>query len=430
MSASTVRSTVPPPGCPVSHAFDPFGPEYQADPAQAQAAGGPVFFSEVLGWYVVTRHEDIRTVYADTESFSSQIFSDPITPLCPAATAKLDEYGFKTMKSLGTLDEPIHLQRRRRIDEPFKHENVAGLEPRIQEVMAEAVDAFVARGHADLVADLFWDAPAIVALEFMGVPEAEIADVKENAAGVLTFIFGRPSEAEQVATCELMGRQYGYARGLIARLKEDPSGPGLLQYAVRASLTEPEYFDDHFLISLCINTLAAAHETTAGSLANTMLSLLEQPERWQALAADPGLIAGAIEECFRFSGQLTTGRRLCVKDTVVGGVPIPAGAKVLLGLSAGQRDEAMFPEPETFDPERRNAKRHFAFGYASHFCLGAPLARVQMRIVLEELARRLPHMRLVDGQRIEYTPTANSHTPKALLVEWDAAANPVPGDRP
>jgi cytochrome P450 len=419
-----------PVGCPVSHDFDPFGPAYQADPVTAQAAGGPVYFSEVLGWYVVTRHEDIRAVYANTEAFSSRIFSDPITPLCPAATEKLAEYDFKTMESLGTLDEPVHMQRRRRIDEPFKHENLASLEPRIHEVMAEAVGRFVKHGRADLVADLCWDAPAVVALDFMGVPEAEIAAVKANATGVLAFIFGRPTNEEQVETCDLMGRQYQYARGLIERLKEDPSGPGLLPYAVRASLDEPEYFDDHFLHSLCINTMAAAHETTAGSLANTMLTLLEEPGRWPAIVANPDLIPGAIEECFRWNGQLTTGRRLCVKDTVVGGVTIPAGSRVLLGLAAGQHDEAMFADPETFDPERKNAKRHFAFGYASHFCLGAPLARLQMRIAIEQLASRLPHMALVAGEKIEYTPTSNAHTPKSLLVEWDPAANPVPEDRP
>ena len=417
-------------GCPVSRDFDPFGPAYQADPAAAQAAGGPVYLSEVLGWYVVTRHEDIRAVYADTKAFSSSIFSDPITPLCPAAKAKLDEHGFKTVSSLAALDEPVHLQRRRRIDEPFKAENVARLEPRIREVVTEYVDAFVRLGQADLVADLCWEAPAAVALEFMGVPEVEIAEVKKNATGVLAFVFGRPTEDEQVATCDLMGRQYEYARGMVARLKDDPSGDGLLQYAVRASLDEPEYFDDHFLISLCINTLAAAHETTSSSLVNTLMTLLKEPERWRAIVAEPGLIPGAIEECFRVSPSLTTGRRLCIEDTVVGGVPILAGSKVLLGLAAGQRDEAMFAEPESFDPQRKNAKRHFAFGYASHFCLGAPLARLQERIALEELARRLPHMQLVADQTFSYVPTASSHTPLSLLVEWDPAANPAPEDRP
>src|SRR5436190_12675263 len=171
-----------PAGCPASHDFDPFGAAYQADPVKAQAAGGPVYFSEVLVWYVVTRHEDIRAVYANTTAFSSRIFSDPITPLCPAAAEKLAEYEFKSIESLGTLDEPVHMQRRRRIDEPFKHESIARLEPRIREVMTDAVGRIVRDGRADLVADLCWDAPAVVALECMGVPEAEIADVKANAA--------------------------------------------------------------------------------------------------------------------------------------------------------------------------------------------------------------------------------------------------------
>ncbi len=427
---TVVNGEVPAPACPVSQEFDPFGSHYQEDPASAQAEGGDVYFSETLGWYVITRHKDIRQVYADSESFSSQRFSEPITPPCPAAGAKLKEYGFKTPMALGALDEPIHLERRRRLEEPFRMENVALMTPRIRQVQTEYIDAFVSRGNADLVSELFYEAPAVIALEFMGVPDEDIARVKENAAGVLLFQFGRTTEEQQVATCDLMGRQYAYAIDLIARLKEDPSGPGLLQFAVRASLDEPEYFDDHFLISLCITSLAAAHETTSSSVANAMLELLRPRERWQAICADPSLIPGAVEECLRLAPTLTTGRRLCVKETVVSGVPIPAGSMVLLANAAGSRDEERFPEPNSFDPARRNAKHSFAFGYAGHYCLGARLARLQMEIVLQELARRLPHMRLVEGQAIEYVPTASSHTPTALLVEWNRFENPVAGDRP
>jgi cytochrome P450 len=425
-----VSSAVKAPACPVSTGFDPFGERYHADPAAAQAEGGPVYFSEVLGWYVVTRHSDIRQVYSDTESFSSQRFSDPITPLCPAAAAKLDEYGFEGVPSLAALDEPVHLQRRRRIDEPFKAESVAAYEPRIREVATRYLDGIVKRGRADLVADFFYEAPAEVAVEFMGVPDEDIARLKANAAGVLRFVFGRTTEAEQVDTCDNMGRQYAHALEMIARIENDPSGPGLLHVAVRASLEDPEYFDDRFLIALCINTFAAAHETTSSSLGNAMAALLDPRERWQTVCADPSLIPGAVEESFRFAPALTTGRRWCVKDTVVGGVPIPAGSMVLTANAAGSRDGDLFDDPDAFDPARRNAKRHFAFGYASHFCLGAPLARLQMRVFLEELARRLPHLSLLADQRIEYLRTASAHTPLSLPVEWDPAANPVPEDRP
>jgi cytochrome P450 len=427
-----IEMTIAPhaPGCPRSRDFDPFGDRHRAAPAAAQAESGAVYFSDVLGWYVVTRHEDVRRVSSDRESFSSSIFSTPVTPLRPAAQATLDEHGFRPTTPLGALDEPLHLDRRRRIDEPFKAENVAVLEPRVREIWSASIDRFVRDGRADLVAQLAWEAPAEVALELMGVPEGDAGRLKELAAHVLAFVFGRPTEDEQVAVCELMGRQYVFAQELIARIRQDPSGPGLLPHAVRASLAEPEHFDDGFLVSLCINTLSASHETTSASLVNTLLELLRRPEAWDAICADPALVAGAVEEGLRFAPSLTTNRRLCIKDTVVGGVRIPAGAKVLLGVAAGNRDEAVFAEPHRFDVGRRNARRHLTFGYGAHFCLGAPVARLQLRIALEELTRRLPHMRLVAAQTFDYEPSFSVHTPSALLVEWEPEANPIPSDRP
>jgi cytochrome P450 len=405
--------------CPVSRDFDPFGERYREDPGAAQAEGGPVYYSELLDWFVVTRHEDIRQVSMDRESFSSSIFATPVVPLCPAAQAKLAEYGYTRTTPLGTLDEPIHMQRRRRIDEPFAAPNVAAQEPAIRQIWSRYIDRFVDEGRADLVAQLTWQAPTEVALAFMGVPGGDIQHLKESAAHVLAFAFGKPTEEEQVETCDLIGKQYAYAQQLIARIKDDPSGDGMLQHAVRASFEEPEFFDDLFLVSLCINTLSAAHETTSASTANTLLELLRDRKSWDALCADSTLIPGAVEEGMRIAPSLTTNRRLCIKDTVVGGVAIPAGARVMLGIAAGNKDEGMFDEPARFDITRANAKRHLTFGYGPHFCLGAPLARLQMKVALEELTRRLPNMRLVAGQQLHYVPNSNAYTPTALLVEWD-----------
>jgi cytochrome P450 len=407
-----------------------FGTAFQSDPAAALREQGPVFYSEASGWYVVTRHEDIRAIYKDTESFSSRIFAEPITPLCPAAQAKLEEYDFKPARNLGTLDDPIHSLRRKRLAEPYQPKSMPPWEPRVRAVQTEYIDRFVARGSADIVAEMFWEAPAVVAMEFMGIPEADVAQVKQFAAGVINFIFGRPTEEEQVATCDLLGQHQQYARELIVRLLKDPSGDGILQYAVRAYQAEPDLFDEDFLVSLGMNTLAAAHETTSGSLGNGLLLLLRNRKSWDALCADPALIPGAVEECLRRGPSLTTGRRLCVRETTVGDVRIPEGAKVVLGVAAGNCDDALFDDPETFDIERANAKRHFTFGYGSHACLGAPLARLQMRTAFEELTRRLPHMRLVEDQQIEFVPSSSARAPSALWIEWDPTQNPVPADRP
>lgn len=405
--------------CPVSHDFDPFGPAFQADPGAALRRQGPVFYSSVLDWYVVTRYEDIRAVSGDTESFSSRNFSDPVVALCPAARAKLEEHGFKRSASLGSTDEPVHSQRRKLMHEPYKPKSALAWEGKIREVHTAYIDAFVERGGADLVRDYFWEAPAVVALEFMGIPEEDVAQVKQFAVGVMTFIFGHPTDDEQIETCDFMGRHQRYARELVSRLLEGPDGPGLIQHAIRNYHEHPDTIDEDFLVSQAVNTLSAAHETTSASLANALLLLLRHRNSWEALCTEPELIPGAVEECLRLAPSLTTNRRLCVSDTVIGGVRIPAGAKVLLGVASANRDAAVFDHPDDFDIRRRTAKRHLTFGYGAHFCLGAPLARVQMRIALEELTRRLPSLRLVPDQTIEYVPTVSARAPRALHVVWD-----------
>jgi cytochrome P450 len=405
----------------VSEDFDPFGEPFQEDPAAALRKDGPVYYSEVMGWYVVTRYEDIRAISRDTDSFSSTIFGEPITPLSERAVAKLAEHGYTKSTSLGSLDPPLHPIRRKLMHEPYKPVNVAAWEPRVREIHRGYIESFADRGRAELVADYFWQAPAVVALEYMGIPGEEVAEVKQFAAGVLGFVFGHPTEAEQLATCELIGRHHEYSRDLIRRLLEDPSGQGVLQHAVRLRRDHADAIDEKFLVSLAINTLSAAHETTSTSLTNAVLLLLEDRSRWEALAADPALVPNAVEECLRCGPSLTTNRRLCVKDAVVAGVPIPAGAKVLLGVASANRDPDVFDEPDRFDPRRPTAKRHLTFGYGPHTCLGAPLARLQMRVALDELTQRFPDLQLVAGQTLDYAPSASARAPRALEVAWSLA---------
>lgn len=387
----------------------------------ALRAGGPVFYSSRIDWYVVTRYEDIRAISGDRESFSSKIFSEPMTPLCDAALAKLAEYGYSGSTSLGSLDPPLHTVRRRLMHEPYKPIKVAEWEARVREIHSSYIERFSGRGRADLVAEYFWEAPAVVALEFMGIPEEEVAEVKRFAAGVLQFAFGRQDENEQVATCELIGRHYRYARDLAARLREQPDGQGLLQHAVEAHRGHPDAIDEEFIVSLGITTLSAAHETTSASLANAMILLLTEPGCWDALCRDSSLIPNAVEECLRCGPSLTTNRRLCVKDTVVGGVSIPVGARVLLGVAAANRDPEIFSDPDVFDIARGNAKRHLTFGFGPHTCLGAPLARLQMRVAIEELTRRLPEMRLASDRTFDYPPNAAARSPRHVEVEWTFA---------
>ena len=432
-SASSHSATQVAARCPISHAFDPFGEVFQSDPGGSLRDArneAPVFYSPQLGYHVVTRYNDIRHVLKDTESFSTEMTGNPITPLCREAEASLRKHRFTSVKTLGSDDGPLHMRRRRALMEPFAPGNLERWLPRIRAVVGSYIDKFVGRGTADLVAELFWEAPAIVALQFMGVPDDEVALAKRFAGGIMKFKFGRPSADEQVATCELMGENQAYARDLLERVKRKPAGSSLLAVLIRAWQDDPELFDDAFLLGIATTTVAAAHETTSHALGNALLLLLRDRPVWSALCEDRSAIPNAVEECLRLGPSLTAVQRLCVRESTVGEVTIPAGAKVLLSIASGNVDDTAFEDGDQPDLGRRNARRHLAFGSGPHVCLGAGLARIQMRVALEELTRRLPHLRLAEQAIPSYEPMASPHGPRELKVEWDPWQNPIVADRP
>ena len=147
------------------------------------------------------------------------------------------------------------------------------------------------------------------------------------------------------------------------------------------------------------------------------------------LCADPTLIANAVEECIRSVSSVIAWRRLTKKALRIGGIAIPAGAKLLLMNSAANRDPSVFPQPDAFNIDRDNTRRHLSFGYGAHLCLGAPLARMELKVMIEKLSRRLPHMQLVRDQLWSYSANTSFRGPRNLWVEWDPSLNPLATDR-
>lgn len=417
--------------CPVSHAFNPFAGEYQKDPGPSlkdERHELPVFYSPLLDYYVVTRYADVRAVFRDTESFSASLTLEPITPLREPAIAKLIEHQFDLGPFLVNEDGPLHMKRRRALAGPLTVPQVKEWEQTIRDIVTEHIDRFVTRGHADLVDEMLWDFPATVALKFLGVPDTDIAEAKKYAVGQIMFGFGRPTEAEQIAGCDGMGQYYNFAKELVERLKQDPDAPGWVPFAIRVAKEQPDVLDDRFLYSMMMSGMSAAHETTSNASANALLALLRNRSAWEEICADPSKIPNAVEECLRYAASVVAWRRLCVKPTTIGGVDIPEGAKVLIATASASYDETTFEEPERFDIDRTNAKQHFAFGFGSHACLGAPLARLEMKVVIEEMSKRLPHMQLID-QKFDYLPNTSFRGPQSLRVMWEPTDNPIAADR-
>jgi cytochrome P450 len=437
MSSSLGEDTAPT-HCPVGDIaveVDPFSEPYLSDPYAFWATARkeqPTFYSAKLGYWVVSRYDDVRQVMNDADTYSASISITPLKDLCPGAVAELANAEMVMGPSLVNEDPPDHTRRRRHIrDALVSPRRIEAVQPKIKQLASSYVDQFVRRGQADLVSEFAWEIPALVAFAIMGVPEEDIARAKKFANRLALFTWGYPSDAEQTALAAGMGEYWSYAREHVRRRLEQQTDDYIsdLVRAWRVPGNE-DLFDENYLVSTMMNFLFAGHETTTNATANGIKALLENPAQWSALCADRTLIPGAVEEVLRYASSVIAWRRKAVKESVVGGVRIPAGANVLLITGSANRDERMFPEPDLFDIARKNSRRHFAFGFGRHLCLGAPLARIEMQIFLEELTCRLPHMRLVPDQSFSYSPNTSFRGPERLLVEWDPHANPNVEDRP
>ena len=240
----------------------------------------------------------------------------------------------------------------------------------------------------------------------MGVPEYEVDKIKSGTARMATMGWGVPSDEEQVELATSIGEYWKFAVEQIDRLIDDP-GENLMGDLIR-TWREPGNEDMFSRDQLCwifLNTLFAGHETTTNASAAGIRALLTYRDQWEAICEDPSLIPNAVEEILRFDSCVPTWRRVTTKAVTLGGVELEAGAKLLIGLGSANHDDAKFPDGERFDVRRVNAKDQIAFSWGRHTCLGARLARMEMRVFLERITRRLPHLELVEDQEWATPPT-------------------------
>ena len=248
--------------------------------------------------------------------------------------------------------------------------------------------------------------------------QAELANVRTvRARKRIIEIPPLSTEEEQVTMMESVGKHWRFTVDLVDKALKDP-GDNYLGDLVRIYNEDPSKFTVNYLYNVMFLMQFAGHETTTMSMASGIRILLENRDQWQALCDDPDLIPNAVEEILRYEGSIFNWRRITTKEVEIRGVRIPEGANILLVTGSGSHDSDQFPDGENFDVRRSNAKKQLALGHGAHFCMGAPLARLEMRIVLEELTKRIPQMQLVD-QTFEYTPTLTFRGPKQVLVEWE-----------
>jgi len=418
-----------PNGCPISQRaaeFDPFEDAYQQDPpdyvrwAREQE---PIFYSPKLGYWVVTRYEDIKAIFRDNITFSPSIALEKITPTSQEANDVLASYNYAMNRTLVNEDEPAHMARRRVLMEPFTPEALKHHEPMVRQVTREYVDRFINDGKADLVDQMLWEVPLTIALHFLGVPEEDMDTLRQYSIAHTVNTWGRPKPEEQIKVAHAVGNFWQLAGKILDKMRKDPSGPGWMRYGIRKQAEYPDVVTDSYLHSMMMAGIVAAHETTANATANAVKLLLQHPSAWREICEDPSLIPNAVEECIRYNGSVAAWRRIATKDARIGGIDINAGTRLLIVMSSANHDERHFEDPDLFDIRRDNSSEHLTFGYGSHQCMGKNLARMELQIFLEELTKRLPHMRLT-AQKFTYVPNTSFRGPEHLWVEWDPKLNP------
>ncbi len=322
-----------------------------------------------------------------------------------------------------SLDPPDHTRLRRLVSKAFTPRTIARLEPRIRAITAELLGAAAAAGQLEVVSQLAYPLPVRVISELLGVPvedhprfagwSARLASSLQPGFGVNPEEAQARADAAQAASDEFAG----YFRELIARRRASPSDD-LLSQLIRVEdagqmLTEDE------LIATCVLLLVAGHETTVGLISNAILALLRHPGQLALLRQDPGLAGGAVEETLRFDAPVQLTGRVARGGLPVGAVAAPDGALVLLLLAATGRDPDVFPDPDVFDI-RRGAGQHLAFAAGPHFCLGAPLARLEATIALQEFAAMAGGAEL-DPDGLHYKANLNLRGPDQLVVHLGGA---------
>ncbi|GAB4211081.1 MAG: cytochrome P450 [Roseiflexaceae bacterium] len=380
-------------------------------------AGGPVVFEPRMKIWLITRYQDVSEALKDHQRFSIVGALDGSMPIDPEIFEMLRPVLPICRTSLLSIDPPQHTRLRTLINQAFTPRRVAQLEPLVRQLVNQMVDQVIDQGQVDLV-PLAEQIPMHVICTFLGIPEADREQVKQWAFGWMKLMSQvLPLEEQRQCATSLLSH-LAYIDGLIARLRQNPQDD-FISHLIRAS-TDGRLPMSGEEITDTVNLLAVAgHETTAHMIASCVYRLLADPARWQAIRENRTLIEPFVEEVLRSDSVSMGGLRITREDVTLHGVTIPQGALVLLMGSAGNMDPAVFAEPERFDPQRPNLARHLGFGYGTHYCLGAPLARLELRVVVDVLAERLPSLRLLPNQEIAYMPNLFVRGLSKLLVVWD-----------
>ncbi|HEY8547864.1 MAG TPA: cytochrome P450 [Acidimicrobiales bacterium] len=357
-------------------------------------ANDPVHWDEDGQVWGVTRYADIRAVSSNPATFSN---AGGIRPDSGPVGMLID------------MDDPAHLRRRQLVNRGFTPRRVRDLEPRITEVVDRLVDGFCERGTCDLVGDFAAWLPLVMIGDALGVRPEDHPQLLQWSDDLMRG----QGAADEAAVLAMIGAFEGYERYIRPVMADRKACPAedLMSALVHAEI-DGDRLDEHEIVMDSLLILIGGDETTRHVISGGLYQLLVDRSRWERLLADRSLVPSAVEESLRWVSPIKNMARTATRDVELGGTTIRKGQKLLLLYPSANRDEDVFPDPMTFDIAR-SPNEHVAFGFGPHFCLGAALARLELKVAFERLLDRLPDLQLAD-------PAEPAHRPANFVSGYES----------
>ncbi len=405
--------------CPHRNLLDPdtYADGIPHDFFEQQRREEPIYWQEDpntgVGYWVVTKYDDLQYISKHPELFSSAAR----TALSREMT---EEEVMMQRMMLINMDPPDHLKFRRIVNKAFIPKIVESKLPHIRDMAKAIIDKVAIRGECEFVSEVAAELPLQVICELMGVAQEDRHIIFHNTnimIGADDPDLSTTDEEGMMAAAEIFA--YGY-KILEKYRNNETSGDNLIDMLVSGTVDGERLNDDEFSQFFLI-LLVAGNETTRTVTANGMKLLIENPDQLQELVDDPSLIGNAVEEFLRYEPAVMQFRRTAMADVELGGKLIKNGDKVLMFYTSANRDEAYFSKPNQFDIHRSNAKDHRSFGIGEHFCLGSHLARLELRVMFEEIIPRLRNPKFVEKPNFMRSDFLNSMKTMPITFDPEAA---------
>ncbi len=397
-------------------------PEIIEDPFAANALArreAPVYQLPGTSIYMVSTFDLIAEACANPAAFSND-FSFLLEGHArnDAEIQSVIARGWPQMNTLLTADPPSHTRFRKLVNLAFSQVRVNKIESHIEQIVDELIDRFIDKGHCEFVAEFGVPLPVTVIADQLGVPRADVGQLKEWSDAVADRLGGMLTRDQELECAHKIVALQHYMKARLDERREQPRDD-LLSDLVNARLADERPLDTAELLSIVQQFLVAGNETTTNTLTGGILTLIQNPDQFARVEANPALIKGMIEEVLRLESPTNSMWRVVKQDVTLGGVAIPTGAMVLLRFGSGNRDAAKFADPDRFDVTRVNAHMHLAFGRGVHSCVGAMLSRKEMEVAFRRLFRRINNVRLAPGNDLMHHTNLLLRGLKRLEIVFD-----------